>query len=112
MCLKLGGLQQTSSAISRKIGKVRPGTQMDGLRVYQELTEWKRENGMIARLYLTDSSVRNDAGRTPKISSSWVRNTSRFWVVTALVFAPIEPSTVTPRAASLPDPRAFPPTPA
>jgi hypothetical protein len=35
--------------------------------VYQELTEWKRENGMIATLYLTDSSVRNDAGRTPQI---------------------------------------------
>jgi hypothetical protein len=32
-----------------------------------------------------------------------------FWVVTALVFATIEPSTVTPRATSLPDPRVFPP---
>ena len=42
-------------------------------------------------------------------SSSWVRYPSRFGSLPTLVFATIEPSTVTPRATSLPDPRAFPP---
>src|SRR5882757_7055131 len=85
--------------------KASPGS---GFGVYHELTEWKRENydskAVSDRLF---GKERCRADATD--SSSWARNPSRFGSLPRLAFATIEPSTVTPRAMSLPDPRAFPP---